>query len=89
MDNSTLFIASVNALPLDNLEKIMDRILSDFFEYRSGLPDLTLVKGNEIKFAEVKSPKEKVMDHQIYWHRFLRSECNLEVDIIRVFTEND
>ena len=64
---------------------MMNRLLNG---YDTGLPDLVLIKDGKLKFAEVKGPREKIMNHQKDWHRFLRLECNIDVDIIRISCNN-
>lgn len=48
--------------------ELMHSIASKFieapYEYRRGWPDLTIWKGKELKFVEVKSPGDKVRDSQ-------------------------
>jgi tetratricopeptide (TPR) repeat protein len=66
---------------------IVYRLLQNFNENRRGMPDLFLVDpSGKPRFAEVKSEKEKVEEHQINWLTYLRDRVNIPVEICRVIT---
>ena len=78
-------LIATQALQKKQLLLIMQRLLENFNENRRGLPDLFLVKPNgKALFVEVKSEKEKVADHQITWHHFLKNHVQIPVVIFRV-----
>jgi hypothetical protein len=64
--------------------QIMHRLLVNFNENRSGLPDLFLACDDKPLFSEVKSERERVADHQIDWMLYLRDEADVAVEICRV-----
>lgn len=64
--------------------KIMHRLLQNFVEYRSGLPDLFLSSGEKALFVEVKSEAEKVSEHQFTWLEFLQNQIGVNVEICRI-----
>ena len=67
------------------LMSIMRRLLENFSDNRKGLPDLFLVSQHgEPLLVEVKGEKEKIVDHQIAWHHFLRDQVHIPVEICRV-----
>jgi len=66
------------------LIQILRRLLVNFSDNRSGLPDLFLAHDGIPLFAEVKSEKERVADHQIDWMLYLRDEVGVPVEICRV-----
>jgi hypothetical protein len=68
------------------LMSIMKRLISNFNEYRRGLPDLFLVRENSPLFVEVKSENEKVANHQYYWLKFLKENLGIETEICRVIS---
>lgn len=69
----------------NQLITIMRRLLENFTDNRKGLPDLFLISQNgEPLFVEVKGEKEKIADHQIAWHHFLRDQVHIPVEICRV-----
>jgi hypothetical protein len=68
----------------DQLMKIMRRLLENFAQNRSGLPDLFLVCERSPLFAEVKSERERVAENQVRWLRFLKDEMGISVEVCRV-----
>lgn len=60
---------------IDNiiLLKILERILKNISENRSGLPDLIVYNSSKFFMAEVKSEKDKLSDNQSDWHSFLNT----------------
>jgi len=48
-----------------------------------GFPDLVLVRGNQIVFAELKSEKGSVRPEQRMWLDALEKVCNVEVYLWR------
>jgi hypothetical protein len=70
----------------EQLVKLMRRLLVDFGQNRSGLPDLFLAKGSQALLVEVKSERERIADHQWVWLHWLRDEVGVPVEICRVFS---
>ena len=68
----------------EQLVIIMQHLLEDFSERRSGLPDLFLAKDGSPMFVEVKSENEKVATHQFEWLFFLRDVVGVPVEICRI-----
>ena len=76
---------ATQVLDESQLMSIMRRLLENFTDNRKGLPDLFLVSQNgEPIFVEVKGEKEKIADHQITWHHFLKDQVHIPVEICRV-----
>ncbi|XP_018576178.1 fanconi-associated nuclease 1 isoform X2 [Anoplophora glabripennis] len=64
------------------LAKIYERLVKNFREYRSGLPDLLVwnVDRKECKFVEVKGENDKLSVNQTLWLDYLRKiGANIEV----------
>ena len=57
----------------DILLKILERIMKNITENRSGFPDLIVYNDAEIFMAEVKSEKDKLSEGQKDWHSFVSS----------------
>jgi len=57
----------------DTLLKILERIMKNITENRSGFPDLIVYNDTEFFMAEVKSEKDKLSEGQKDWHSFLSS----------------
>lgn len=60
-------------LPSEAVIKILDRILRNISENRSGLPDLLVYNDSCLFMAEVKSEKDKLSEGQKNWIDFLES----------------
>ncbi|MBI5458832.1 VRR-NUC domain-containing protein [Methanobacterium sp.] len=76
-------------IPTKRMEKtiflgILERLISNFAENRSGLPDLIVYNDNELFFSEVKSERDRVSDKQRLWHLFLAEEMQIKVDLFLV-----
>lgn len=78
------FLIAVKALSSDQLLDVLYRLLKNFNQNRSGLPDLFIAQNDSPIFVEVKSEKEKIADNQINWMKFLKDEVKVEVEICRV-----
>lgn len=78
-------VVSTQVLQKDQLLLIMRRLLENFNDNRKGLPDLFLVDpAGKALFVEVKGEKEKVADHQMTWHHFLKNQVQVPTEICRV-----
>jgi hypothetical protein len=74
-------------LTRDQLLLIMDRLLVDFNNYRSGLPDLFFYQPEPL-FVEVKSESDSIRDNQIDWLQFLSSEVQVAAEVLLVNHQN-
>lgn len=79
---------STKKLTPPQLCMLMRRLLEDFNNRRSGLPDLFLWRGDTPLFVEVKATNERLSDGQIAWMSFLAGEVQVPVELCRV-TELD
>jgi hypothetical protein len=77
-------VMAARVLDPDQLMGILDRLLSNIGRNRSGLPDLFMASADGPLFAEVKSEKERVADHQLEWLFYLRDEVGVPVELCRV-----
>jgi tetratricopeptide (TPR) repeat protein len=81
-------VISTQVLQKDQLLLILKRLLENFNDNRKGLPDLFLVDANgKALFVEVKGEREKVADHQVKWHHFLRNQVQVPSEICRVIND--
>lgn len=64
-------LVATNFLSHKTLLNILERLLLNFKDFRSGLPDLLAYKQNEILFIEVKSKNDKMSEKQREWQSFL------------------
>jgi len=80
-------LLSTRSLSNSQLMSLMKRLISDFNEYRRGLPDLFLAKDNTPLFVEVKSENEKVASHQYDWLKFLKENIGIKTEICRVISK--
>jgi hypothetical protein len=56
--------------------QILERILKNFCENRSGMPDIIIYKHNNFRFVEVKSERDKISNNQNIWAEFLSKILN-------------
>ena len=69
--------------------KILHRLITNFKKNRAGLPDLIVFNDSCLKFVEVKSENDKLIDRQIEWHKYIASETGIDVEIILINADND
>jgi hypothetical protein len=55
----------------DIIVKILERIIKNITDNRSGLPDLIVFNDSNFFMVEVKSEKDKISEQQKNWHDFL------------------
>ena len=77
-------IMATRVLTDQQLIQIMRRLLVNFSDNRSGLPDLFLARNGKPLFSEVKSERERVANHQTDWMLYLRDKVGVAVEICRV-----
>ena len=74
-------------IPRINKEKligIVERLISNFTDNRSGLPDLIVYDDKSFFFSEVKSAKDKISEKQREWHDFLSKTLGFKVEIFLI-----
>lgn len=82
-------VSMVSRISTPQLMGIMLRLLENFNDNRSGLPDLFLSDPTgKPAFVEVKSENEKWADHQVAWARFLRDNLGISVSVCRVMSSS-
>lgn len=85
--NVDSLIVATRVLTDQQITQIMHRLVENFRDNRSGLPDLFLARNGEPLFAEVKSEREQVPQHQIDWMLYLRNSVGVDVEICRVIAK--
>lgn len=86
-DKFTLNQLLLSSQNLENVQllSIMEHLIRNFSDNRSGLPDLTIIdKNNNLFFAEVKSKKDNLSNNQIKWHEYLVQNAKIPVEIFTV-----
>lgn len=76
----------IEGLGNDKTKLILSRIMSNYFKFSSGFPDLTLWRSEDTphtKFVEVKSENDTVSDNQILWIKFL-IDNGIDAEICKV-----
>lgn len=79
-------ISVIEGLGNEKTKLILSRIVSNYFQFSSGFPDLTLWRNGDsphTKFVEVKSENDTVSDNQILWIKFLLDN-DIDVEICKV-----
>jgi len=71
------------SLMRDQLLMIMNRLLTNFGGYRSGLPDLFFFEPSPM-FVEVKSESDSVRTNQLDWFQFLSEDVGVDVELLLV-----
>lgn len=69
--SAELLAGIVNALGTERRTTIMRRFATAPYEYRSGWPDLTLIRGNELRLVEVKT-SDRLHRSQLRWVEVFR-----------------
>lgn len=75
--------ALFDAIDLDTFTKVAEKFSEDPYTYRSGWPDLTLVKGSEVRFVEVKTT-DKLHKSQLVTIPVLRDCLPFDFSVYRV-----
>jgi hypothetical protein len=81
----TLSFASafIDAVTRNEIENITKKIFSSPYTYRAGWPDLTLVKGEKVKFVEVKTTS-KLISSQLRTISDMRQLIQAEFIVVRL-----
>lgn len=74
----------VNTMDNEKFLKILYRLISNFRDNRSGLPDLVVYNHDKIFFSEVKSENDRVSEKQRTWHNFLSDELDMKVELFLI-----
>ena len=61
---------------------IMESLVKDFTNNRSGFPDLLVFNNYEVFFSEVKSKNDKIQDSQIRCQNFLRNKVKMDIEYL-------
>ena len=75
--------AMYDAIDLELFISIAKKISEDPYQYRNGWPDLTLVKGREVLFIEVKT-KDRLHDSQLITIPVMRNIIPFEFSVKKV-----
>lgn len=68
----------------EQLLSIMERLIKDFSENRSGLPDLLVYTDKELFLVEVKSRNDTLSNRQVEWHEYILTNSKINVVIFTV-----
>ena len=71
------------ALTTAQLLQIMDRLLHDFNNNRSGMPDLFFFAPTPV-FVEVKSESDSLRENQVEWQQFLSQSVGAPVELLLI-----
>ena len=81
------FLLAINSIQPKPLVALLNRLISNYSEVRTGLPDLFLVYKGIPKFVEVKQTRERVSQIQAEWHEFLHGQ-GVAIEVWRVKAAN-
>jgi|TARA_B100001971_G_C18086504_1_gene481185 hypothetical protein len=75
----------VSELPINVIQYIITQLFTNFYKYRTGFPDLWMLKKNVkgLKLVEVKGIREQIKPHQIWWLNKL-FDLGVDVSVMRV-----
>lgn len=77
-------LIAVKRIEKEKLIKILDRLISNFNENRSGLPDLLVYNDQDFLLVEVKSERDRISEKQKEWHDFLSSTLELHIELFLI-----
>ncbi len=77
-------LISVQRIEMEKLIKILERLIMNFNNNRSGLPDLIVYDDKDFFFSEVKSEKDRISEKQREWHSFLSASLGFKVEIFLI-----
>lgn len=77
----SLLNSILDAMTIDQLEKLLRIVIQDLRQFRAGFPDLTVIDQNgEIAFVEVKGPGDQLRPNQRLWiERLMQAQFNVYV----------
>lgn len=73
----------IESLEKSKLFRLMDRLLRDFNNNRSGLPDLFFYSPEPL-FVEAKGDSDSLRGNQSDWHHFLSSAIKVPVEVLLI-----
>lgn len=76
--------AALSVIPQSLVVDFVDWAIRDFWQRQPGWPDLLLLRADEFRFSEVKSPHDKLSLEQIQWFRWAVEEAGVPCEICRV-----
>tara|TARA_R110002049_G_scaffold2750_3_gene21822 strand:- start:9453 stop:10742 length:1290 start_codon:yes stop_codon:yes gene_type:complete len=79
-----MFLGLFDALGTETLYSIATIFSEDPYEFRKGWPDITMWKGNKVRFLEVKAPGDKVHKSQWIINRRFNKPLSLDFAIVDV-----
>jgi hypothetical protein len=77
-----MLLAGWRRLDIATLYKFCERTMLGFGGL--GWPDLTLFKGQQMKFVEIKQAKDRFTHRQAYWVRNIAKPLNLDLVVLHV-----
>lgn len=80
---SVEFIEQLHIALAAKLPAIFARFSSDAYCYRAGWPDLTAVRGQDVRFREVKT-SDKLHGSQLETIREVLQPCGLTIDVVQI-----
>lgn len=75
---------ALKVIPHSMIVDFIDWTIRDFWQRQPGWPDLLLLKSDEFRFSEVKSPHDKLSLEQMRWFRWVVEEAGVPCEICRV-----
>lgn len=76
--------ATLRSIPQQHLLEWTRWVAGHFWNRQPGWPDLLLLGEQAFRFAEVKTPHDKLSQEQIAWFGWARGEANVPCEICRV-----
>ncbi len=83
-DSVAAMLFAAERLPPASLLAICRRLLTDFAEYRRGMPDLFLFRDGQARFAEVKSTRDRLSEEQRNWLGWLERTAKVATALVVV-----
>ncbi|MGJ7523334.1 VRR-NUC domain-containing protein [Variovorax sp. LT1P1] len=84
-----MFLGLFRAAGVDLLHRIATKFSQDPYEYRRGWPDLTLWRGNELRFIEVKAPGDRIQPSQRKVIEEFAGPLELDFTLVEVVAAGD
>jgi hypothetical protein len=75
---------ALRVMPQDDVVACIDWAIRDFWQRQPGWPDLFVLRGNDFRFVEVKSPNDELSQEQMRWFEWAIKTAHLPCEICRV-----
>lgn len=75
---------ALRVVPAGEILRWIKWAAGDFWQRQPGWPDLFLVRDISFRFAEVKSPNDKLSQEQLRWFRWALGEVGVPCEVCRV-----